>query len=137
VRISRLRFAEDRLQVRWRSSGEQAILRNELKSLQKGFTILLEASLSHFLVTPPSHFTPQKVKGFVVGFTWLRRRTITSKILLSSWAVKGKNVLGTNLGFQIKNENLRLYSRMVLEIRQSLSTGRFQEGSIGTRQSHF
>ena len=32
----------------------------------------------------------------------------------------GKNVLGTNLGFQTKNEDLRLYSRMVLEIRQSL-----------------
>ena len=27
----------------------------------------LEASNNHLLVIPPSHFTPQKVEGFVVG----------------------------------------------------------------------
>jgi len=32
----------------------------------------LEVSLGHLLVAPTSHFTPQKVKGFFVGFTWLR-----------------------------------------------------------------
>ena len=65
--IGRLRFAEDGLQVRRRSAGEQAVLRNELESLQKGITTLLEASPRNLLVTPPSHFTSQKVKGFVIG----------------------------------------------------------------------
>jgi hypothetical protein len=32
----------------------------------------LEVSLDHLWATPPSHFTPQKVRGFVVGFTGLR-----------------------------------------------------------------
>jgi putative hemolysin len=32
----------------------------------------LEASHDHLLVPPPSHFTARKVRGFVVGFTWLR-----------------------------------------------------------------
>jgi hypothetical protein len=51
----------------------------------------LEASLDHLWVTPPSHFTPQKVRGFVVGFTWQReRKTIIKKILLISRSVKGK-----------------------------------------------
>jgi hypothetical protein len=51
----------------------------------------LEASHDHLWVTPPSHFTPQKVKGFVVGFTWQReRKTIIKKILLISRSVKGK-----------------------------------------------
>ncbi len=54
-----------------KSDGDQpqngSNLRQELKSLQKGITTLLEASQDHFLVTPPSHFTPQKAKGFVVG----------------------------------------------------------------------
>jgi hypothetical protein len=54
-------------QVRWRSAEGQAMLKHELKRLQKGITTLLEASHYHLLVTPPSHFTPQKVKGFVVG----------------------------------------------------------------------
>jgi len=27
----------------------------------------MEASLDHLLVKPPSHFAPQKVKGFVIG----------------------------------------------------------------------
>jgi hypothetical protein len=45
------------------------------------------------------------------------------KNTLNLKASQGENVLGTNLGFQTKNEDLRLYSRMVLEIRQSLSTG--------------
>jgi hypothetical protein len=32
----------------------------------------LEASQDHLLVTPPSHFTPQKVRGFVVKFIKLQ-----------------------------------------------------------------
>jgi hypothetical protein len=49
----------------------------------------LEASLDHLLVTPPSHFTPQKARGFVVGLTGLRG-VLTIKILLSIGVVKGK-----------------------------------------------
>jgi hypothetical protein len=47
-------------------------LTQNLKNLQKGILTLLQASLDHLQITPPSHFTPRKVKGFVVGFTWLR-----------------------------------------------------------------
>jgi hypothetical protein len=57
----------DAFQLRWRSAGEQAVRKHKSKSLQKGALTLLEASHDHFLVTPPSHFTPQKVEGFVVG----------------------------------------------------------------------
>jgi hypothetical protein len=57
----------DAFQVRWRSAGEQALGGHKSKSLQKGIPTLLEASRDHLLVTPPSHFTAQKVKGFVVG----------------------------------------------------------------------
>ena len=38
--------------------------------------------------------------------------------------VKGKIAFGNSSNFQAQYEDLRLYSRMVLEIRQSLSTGR-------------
>ena len=55
----------------FRSDGDKLeewlCLRDELKNLQKGITTLLEASHDHLLITPPSHFMPQKVKGFVVG----------------------------------------------------------------------
>jgi hypothetical protein len=57
----------DAFQVKSRSAGRQALWRDESKSLQKGITTLLEASHDHLLITPPSHFTPQKVEGFVVG----------------------------------------------------------------------
>ncbi len=62
----------DAFQVRSRSAGEQAMLRNELKSLQKGIPTLLEASHDHLLITPPSHRQLQKVKGFVVEFIGLQ-----------------------------------------------------------------
>jgi hypothetical protein len=39
----------------------------------------LGASLDHPLMTQPSHFTPQKVKGFVVGFSWLREVSTIKK----------------------------------------------------------
>jgi len=38
-----------------------------LKSLHKDIIILLEASLDHLLVTPPSHFIPQKAKVRLLG----------------------------------------------------------------------
>jgi hypothetical protein len=72
-----------------------------------------------FLIT-----TLQKVRGWVVKFTWLRRGNNYQKILLTSWAVKGKIAFGNSSDFQAQFEDLRLYSRMVPEICQSLSTGR-------------
>ena len=39
----------------------------------------LEALHDHLLVTPPSHFSPQKGKGFVVGFIWVRGVTTAVK----------------------------------------------------------
>jgi hypothetical protein len=44
-----------------------------------GVLYLMEASYCHLLVTPPSHFTPQKVRGFVVGFTGQRGVTAIKK----------------------------------------------------------
>jgi hypothetical protein len=50
------------------------------------------------LITPPSHFTPQKVRVSLVGFTWLQEgETIIKKILLTSWVVKEK-IAGENCG---------------------------------------
>jgi len=63
LNVGHLQIIEEALQVRWRSGGGQAMLKHELKRLQKGITALLEAPHYHLLVTPLSHFTPQKVKG--------------------------------------------------------------------------
>jgi hypothetical protein len=60
----------------------------------------------------------------LIGFLGYVGEQLLTKILLTSWAVKGKIGVGISFGFKPKNEDLRLYSRMVLEIRQSLSTGR-------------
>jgi hypothetical protein len=61
-------FIENPFQVRNRSVLVQAKWRHELKNPQKGAATLLEASHHHLLITPPSHFAPQKVKGL---FGWL------------------------------------------------------------------
>ncbi len=50
-----------------RSTGEQAVQRHQLKSLQKDITTLLETSLRHLLITPPFHLNPPKINGFVVS----------------------------------------------------------------------
>jgi hypothetical protein len=39
----------------------------KIKKAPKRKNIPLEPSHGHLMATPPSHFTPQKVKGFVVG----------------------------------------------------------------------
>ena len=52
-----------------------SVRRHESKSLQKGITTLLEASLCHLLVTPPSHFIPQKAKGQFFELTGLWQET--------------------------------------------------------------
>jgi hypothetical protein len=69
----------------------------------------LEASLDHLLVTPPSHFTPQKVRGFVDGLTGLgESETIIEKILSISMLVKGKIAFGNSLAFQAQIDEWRL-----------------------------
>ena len=65
--------------VGWRSATEWIKASQKLKSPQKGITTLLEAPHRHLLVTPPSHFTPQKVKGFVAAFSCLRAVTKIKK----------------------------------------------------------
>ena len=59
------RCLSGQIEISWRTG----YVEKKLESLQKGITTLLEASHRHLLVTPPSHFTPQKVEGFVVGLT--------------------------------------------------------------------
>ncbi len=52
-----------------RSDGDrlEGYVEQKLENLQKGIVPLMEALNRHLLVTPPSHFTPQKIKGFFVG----------------------------------------------------------------------
>jgi len=72
------------------SDGDQCRLKDNREPLRE-FGTPLEVSHDHLLVTPPSHFTPQKVSGFVDGLTGLRNGTITfPKILLISGTVKGE-----------------------------------------------
>jgi hypothetical protein len=67
-RLRRLRFAEDRLQVRLRSAGTQkGDLLGINKKPRREFLAPLEVSHDHLLITPPSHFTPQNTKGWVDG----------------------------------------------------------------------
>jgi len=53
------------IEISWRTG----YVEKKLESLQKGITTLLEASHRHLLVIPPSHFSPRKVRGFVVELT--------------------------------------------------------------------
>jgi hypothetical protein len=53
----------------------------------------LEALLDHLLVTPPSHFTPRKVRDFVFGFTWLCGGNNYQKNTLNLKASQGENCL--------------------------------------------
>jgi hypothetical protein len=74
------------------------ILRYELKSPQKGMTTLLEASLDHLLATPPSHFIPQKVRGFVVGLIGNERGKLLLRNTLNLRMSQEENCL-PNLSF--------------------------------------
>ena len=79
------------LKTGFRSDGKQLELEREFigdksKSLQKGITTLLEASLDHLWITPPSHFTLQKVRGFVDGLTGLWGEMTTTTIEKYSYA---------------------------------------------------
>ncbi len=100
--VGYLQFIEEALQLRWRSAEDRAILWDELKNLQKGITTPLEVSHDHLLATPPSHFPPRKVGGFVVWFTGLRRGITFWKILSTSKEVKGKIAYGNSLGVHVK-----------------------------------
>jgi hypothetical protein len=69
----------------------------------------MEVSLDRLLVTQPSHFTPQKVRGFLVGFNWLQEaETIIKKILLTSWAVKVKIIRPNCPHFPVRNADFGL-----------------------------
>jgi len=62
-------------------------MRNGSKRIEIPFKSLYE----HLLETPShAHDTLQKVWGYVVKFTWLRRESTIEKILLTSMVVKKK-----------------------------------------------
>lgn len=60
----------------------------------------MEASQGH-LIDTPFHAPLQKVRGYVGGFSELRRETRNdqSEIRLYSWIVKRKIIFGNNPGF--------------------------------------
>ncbi len=77
---------------------------------QRDAIIPLGAQYGHLPATP-FHATLQKVRGEVVGFTWLRNgNTTVPKILLTSWVVKGKYDYGNSLvdHFQIDDLYLKV-----------------------------
>ena len=80
---------EDAIQVRWGSAGDRVALLKINKKPPKGFKTPLEASHHHFLVTPPSHFTPQKVEGFVVGLIGNGRESMAETLDHAENIVKG------------------------------------------------
>ncbi len=83
------------------------MLKDELKSLQKGILALLEAPHYQLLVTPPSHHVLQKARGWVVEFTWLRGETTIKKILLTSWVIKEKIAFENSFGFQAQEVHIQ------------------------------
>jgi hypothetical protein len=71
----------------------------------------LEVSLDHLLITPPSHFTPQKVEGFVAGLIGNGRESmaeildhaeILSREILLILFINNNSKL-TWMGFRAKN----------------------------------
>ena len=74
------------------------------------FKTLLEVSLDHLLVTPPSHFIPQKVRDYFDKFIGIHGRTnilkmypyllgsSTGKLLSNSFYFQGKNAKTKNTG---------------------------------------
>ena len=86
------------MEISWRTRVE-----DKQKNLQESFWAPLEVSHDHLPVNPLSHFMPQKVRDFVVGFTWLgESETIIKEILSISMPVKGKIAFGDNLFFMPK-----------------------------------
>jgi len=67
LNVGHLQFIEEALLVSWKSAEDQSRLIENNKKPLREFGILLEVSPHHLLVAPPSHSTPQKVKGFVAG----------------------------------------------------------------------
>jgi len=51
--------------VTWKAAGKQIGFIVDNRKPPREFNAPLEVSHHHFLETPPSHFTPQKVKGYV------------------------------------------------------------------------
>jgi hypothetical protein len=71
----------------------------------------LEASQDLLLVTPPSHFTPPKVKG-LVGMFLLTRESLRLNDSKAANSVKGflvcQEIYGDSLRFYGKNDEFRL-----------------------------
>ena len=122
--IGRLRFAEDGLQVRWRSAGDQSGFIEDNKIPPRELGTPLEASHDHLLVTPPSHFTPQKAKGWVDRLNKGCEGTIVKRILLTSEIVKGKIAFKNTPDFQAQTDDLRLKCCILGENPQNSITGR-------------
>ena len=68
-------------------------LRQRLKSPQKGITTLLEASLWHLLITPPSHLTPQKDRG-LVGIFFERGKVYPCPCMVTGLQILSREILG-------------------------------------------
>ena len=74
LNLGHLLFIEEAPLVRRRSTGTRTCIYWRInKKPPREFLASLEASHDHLLITPPSDFKLQKVRGLVVGFTWLRR----------------------------------------------------------------
>jgi hypothetical protein len=78
------------------------------RRLQKENLSLSEALLHHFLVTPPSHFMPQKVEGFVVGLISYGGSNYSLNFRSGKKIVKGIFAFGNGLGFQAQIDDLPL-----------------------------
>ena len=73
LNLGHLLFIEEAPLVRRRSTGTRTCIYWQInKKPQREFLASLEASHDHLVITPPSDFKLQKVRGLVVGFTWLR-----------------------------------------------------------------
>ena len=77
-------------------------LKYGLKSLQKGMAPLLEASHCHLLVTPPSHFKLQKVRGFVGRFFVNEGKIYSPKFIRAAYPVKRIFRPGSDSNFRQK-----------------------------------
>jgi len=98
------------------SDGDQREIRSifieaQTKILQESFGPPLEVSHDHFLVTPPCHFTPQKVEDFIVELIGNGRESmaeildhgeILSREIFLILSINNNNKLAW-MGFHVKN----------------------------------
>ena len=92
----------------------------------------MEALLDHLLITPPSHFTPLKVEGFVAELKrvrWIWFKSLSRHILSPGGKdvkskIKRNFAFGNSLGFQVQIDDLRLKCCILGEDSKNKSTGR-------------